>query len=140
MEAPKEVEPCKAIWNLNYYFFVVPKLITRGLGVAITKENTDVTTLTRLSAGSSNNRFGHELFLVCANFNTRSIKPLLTRRHSLRKKMENTFVLSKQIHHERQELCTNRPRYRQGKKLTAVKVKEIIPVYSSQLCDVVHFH
>jgi hypothetical protein len=86
MEAPKEVEPCKAIWNLYYYFFVVPKVITRGLSVAITKENTDVTTLTRLSAGSSNNRFGHKLFLVCANFNTRSIKPLLARRHQLRKK------------------------------------------------------
>ena len=47
--------------------------------------------------------------------------------------MENTSVLSKQIHHERQELCTNRPRYRQGRKLTAVKVKQTINIHQSAI-------
>jgi hypothetical protein len=30
--------------------------------------------------------------------------------------------IKKLSHHERKELCTTRPRYRAGKKLTAVKV------------------
>jgi hypothetical protein len=30
--------------------------------------------------------------------------------------------IKKLSHHDRKELCTTRPRYRQGKKLTAVKV------------------
>ena len=36
--------------------------------------------------------------------------------------MDNGKSIKKEIHHERRELCTTRPRYRQGKKLTAVKV------------------
>lgn len=30
--------------------------------------------------------------------------------------------IAKRPHHERDQLCTTRPAYRQGKKLTAVKV------------------
>lgn len=33
-----------------------------------------------------------------------------------------TMNVNKRKHHEREELCTTRPRYRQGRKLTAVKV------------------
>lgn len=35
-------------------------------------------------------------------------------------------TVSKQNHHERQELCMNRPKYRQGRKLTAVKVFKLV--------------
>ncbi|XP_057380460.1 RNA-binding protein 48-like [Daphnia carinata] len=40
--------------------------------------------------------------------------------------MESTLSLTKQAHHERQELCTNRPQYRQGRKLTAIKVYSVM--------------
>ncbi|KAK4035836.1 RNA-binding protein 48 [Daphnia magna] len=40
--------------------------------------------------------------------------------------MESTRTLTKQAHHERQELCTNRPKYRQGRNLTATKVYSVM--------------
>lgn len=41
--------------------------------------------------------------------------------------MENNnseVTIKKCIHHDRTELCTSRPPYRQGRKLTAVKVSD----------------
>lgn len=41
--------------------------------------------------------------------------------------MENSIsemTVKKCIHHDRAELCTSRPPYRQGRKLTAVKVSD----------------
>ncbi|KAI9552123.1 hypothetical protein GHT06_022460 [Daphnia sinensis] len=40
--------------------------------------------------------------------------------------MESVRTLTKQAHHERQELCTNRPKYRQGRNLTAIKVYSVM--------------
>lgn len=37
--------------------------------------------------------------------------------------MEESENLKELKHHKQQELCTTRPRYRQGRKLTAVKVR-----------------
>lgn len=49
--------------------------------------------------------------------------------------MEERENLKELKHHKQQDLCTTRPRYRQGRKLTAVKVrlKEFLQIKTTKV-------
>lgn len=52
--------------------------------------------------------------------------------------MDDKCAIIKLPHHLQQKLCHTRPLYRQGKKLTSVKVANLYPILCIKLCLIIN--